>query len=58
MEIEHLYLDLLKKALNNYLYLGGDTPFEQYDTIGLYDQGWLRLLGQISRSDKWICQGG
>ena len=37
MEIHDLYLDLLKKALNNYLYLGGDTPFEQYDTIGLYD---------------------
>jgi hypothetical protein len=21
-------------------------------------QGWLRLLGQISLADKWICLGG
>lgn len=42
MQSVNLYLDLIKRALNNYLYLGGDTVFEQYDISRFWssDSGW------------------
>ncbi len=37
MDLDHPYLDLLKRALNNYLYLGGSTSFAQYEITPFYD---------------------
>lgn len=40
MELTNLYLELLKRALNNYLYLGGDIPFPQFEISDFRSDGW------------------
>ena len=38
MELNDLYLDLLKRALNNYLYLGDNRDFDQYEIASFYSE--------------------
>lgn len=40
MELTNHYLELLKRALNNYLYLGGNIPFEQFEISDFRSPGW------------------
>jgi hypothetical protein len=40
MELNNPYLELLKRALNNYLYLGGNIPFEQFEITSFWASGW------------------
>jgi hypothetical protein len=37
MDLDHPYLDLLKRALNNFLYLGGSRSFRDFEITQFYD---------------------
>jgi len=39
METSNLYLGLMKRALSNYLYWGGDTPFEHFEVGDFFHPG-------------------
>ena len=42
-EFDNIYLDLLKRSLNNYLYLGRDRSFSDFEIASFYsvaDQEW------------------
>lgn len=43
MHLTDHYLELLKRAINNYLYLGKDTPFEEFEVMDFspIETGWL-----------------
>ena len=36
MEVNNLYIDLLKRSINNYLYLGGNRDFDQHEVGAFY----------------------
>lgn len=37
--LDNPYLDLLKRAVSNYLYFGGDTPFDHFEIADFYVRG-------------------
>jgi hypothetical protein len=39
LALDNPYLDLLKRAVSNYLYFGGDTPFDHFEIADFYERG-------------------
>ena len=52
------YIELIKRAVSNYLYLGGEAPFARYNALAHYDKeagGWK--VDPLSRPATLLGQG-